>query len=267
MSTGLTRADLGPVVEEHGLRPGLRLRYAALAVVGAAASFVALAYGLFRWYYAYSRYGPAVVWRWSGPALLTAVGMAAVGTLGLILLLRTRRIRVSIHESGLVIERGSSLVVLPWVRVRGIYTAAYRDTLPWPSRRAMAELALAVDRLRSDGSVTDERIRLTRRIEALDALAEAIKKRIYPSLLAEYSRAFNEGQALAFGPVVLAPEGLRLNGRVHPWQEIGQAALARGRLILQPAEAARGRRLQLAAHRVPNVEVLLQLLEQVGQHR
>ncbi len=267
MSAGLTRADLGPLVEEHGLRRGLRLRFAGLAILGAAASLVALAYGLLRWYYAYSRYGPAVVWRWSGPSLLTAVAMAGLAVLGLVLLLGTRRIRVSVHESGLVLERGSGLLVLPWVRVRGIYTAAYRDALPWPSHRAMTGLTLAVDRLRPDGSVGEERIRLTRRVEALDALAEAIKARIYPSLLAEYSGAFNEGQALAFGPVVVAPEGLRLNGRVHPWPEVGQAALDRGRLVLQRAENTKGRDMRVPAHRVPNVEVLLQLLEQVGQRR
>ncbi len=264
---GLSRDDLGPVLEEHGLRRGLRLRFGALAALGAATSFVALAYGLFRWYYAYSRYGPAVVWRWSGPALVTAAGLAAVGGLGLILFLRTRRIRVLVHTSGLVIERGASLLVLPWARVRGIYTAAYRDALPWPARRAMTDLTLAVDHLRPDGSVSSERIHLTRRVEGLDVLAQAIKRQVYPALLAEYSGAFNEGQAVAFGPVALAPEGLRMNGRTHAWPEVGPTSLERGRLVVQPADASKGRRMQVAAHRVPNVEVLLQLLEQVGQRR
>jgi len=267
MNAGPSRADLGPLLETHSLRRGLRQRLGALAVVGAVGALAAFAYGLYRWYFAFSRYGPAVVWRWSGPAFLTALALGALGGLGVALLLRTRRIRVKVHESGLAIERGARLQIVPWERVRGIYTAAFRDALPWPSRRSMAELTLTVDQLRLDGSEGEQRIRLTRTIDGLDALAETVKKRVYPGLLAEYSRAFNEGQALQFGPVVVAPEGLRLNGRVYPWAQVGRAELARGRLVLQPDEADKGRRVRLAARRVPNVEVLLQFLEQVGQHR
>ncbi|HLF81938.1 MAG TPA: hypothetical protein VI410_09235, partial [Anaerolineales bacterium] len=59
------RPSLGQPLHEHRAQVGLRRMNGWMAAVGMLGGGLASVVGIVRWGFAYSNYGPAVVWRWS----------------------------------------------------------------------------------------------------------------------------------------------------------------------------------------------------------
>jgi hypothetical protein len=228
------------------------------AVALASAAVLAWAAAAYRAYIAYTEYGPLLVGRWvTLPLILGAV----VGILALWFALRAWRtsgLRVRQHANGLAILRGRRGQALAWVDVRALWSRAVRTGLPGltGSRRLRLEVEA------SDG----RRLRLDDRLEDFEELAGAIKGRVYPILMAGYTRAFNDRQVLPFGPVRLGPTGIE-DGPRPPlaWSEVRGANLAEGRLHIATSRPGRQAAISLPAHRIPNVEVCAQLIEEIGR--
>jgi hypothetical protein len=107
------------------------------------------------------------------------------------------------------------------------------------------------------------KFRLDHSLFEYDELAEAVKRAVYPPLLDAYTRAFNHGESLPFGPLSLAAEGIRNGRKTLRWENLGQARLERGWLEALPADRRRGPRLRFAARSIPNVDLCLQLIQEL----
>jgi hypothetical protein len=257
-------SPLGPMIQEHRLRRSVRRVQRGLAIVGFSGAAVALAVGVARWYFAYSTYGPAVVWRWSMPAFGLSLAFLTLGSVGLVLLWRTPPVRVCVHQGGLLVQRLGRTAAIPWTQIHQVHTAAYRDPLPWPSKRHLSRLTLGLGPQEGRPNDGIPRIRFTGALAGLDSLAQAVKTAVYPALLSEYTLAFNEHRPLAFGPIALHMQGLRHGDRLIDWRELQDVRLEGGQLKLLIQSAGQQSTLRLPAHQVPNVEVFLQLLQHVG---
>jgi hypothetical protein len=252
-----TAPSLGQLINVY--RPSQRRR-----VVGWIASAICLATALgcglaggYRWYLATTQYGPAVVGRWSTPWFATAAALTALGLLILLLSLRSRNLEVGLYGAGISYRRGRRILNVPWQDIQRLHASAVRYGifgLIWGG-----ELQVRLD-LRGG-----ERILLTRAIVDLPDLVEKIKRNIYPHLLAGYTRAFNQGHALEFGPLTLTGDGVIQAGRLLPWAELESADLHRGLLRLTPVQGAASRRMRLPARQIPNLDVCLQLIQNLGQ--
>ncbi len=108
------------------------------------------------------------------------------------------------------------------------------------------------------------RVRLTRTLADLDALVERVKRGAFPGLLEACRQQFNEGQTLAFGPLRLTPEGVQAGRKAIQWKDVQAVEVRDGRLVIsaRPPETTR---LRVAAGRVPNVDVCVQLVRHLGQ--
>lgn len=253
--TGPSVPDLGPVLQEHRTRSALRPALIGLAVLGLTGCALALGVGVWRWYFAYSHYGPAVVWRWSGPAWAVATLSALVGGTALLLLARNPRTLVRVYTHGLTLHRQGRTVWIPWTGIRRIHTFA--------ARKSVAGLTLEVQRAGDGGGGSRGSVRLSQSLEDLDGLGRVIKDRVYPRLLAEYNEALQQGKSLPFGPVVLSSQGVRQGKHSLRWQEMESARLDRGVLAIQAGDQAQRVRIRVAADRLPNLEVFVQLLQQL----
>ena len=249
---------LGPAQREYRTQPGT---HRAVTIAGWAAVALAVLAALFaagRALFAYQTYGPLAVDRWSSPPLMAAGGFLLAGVL-LLLLGRSRGgTIVRQHVRGLVLQRGRKGSAVPWDEIREIHTRAVRYGLgrrPWGRQ---GELILVT----RDG----RRFRLDQSLSDYDELAETIKRNVYSALLDAYTRAFNHGQSLPFGPLALTPEGIQNGRKTLRWQDVATVRLERGWLEAAPSERRAGPRLRFPARSIPNVDLCLQLIQELTPH-
>jgi hypothetical protein len=252
-----TAPAFGQPIQVYG--PSTRRRTAGwvlLALVLTMGFSCALSGG-YRWYLATTQYGPAVVGRWSTPWFIAAAALTGLGFVIAVLMWRSRGLAVSLYDAGLGYRRGGHTKLTPWGDIRRLNASAVRYGifgLIWGG-----EMQVRLD-LRDGGQ-----IRLTRAVADLPDLVEKIKQRIYPHLLAGYTRAFNQGHAIEFGPITLNGDGVLKGKKLMPWTELAGAELERGVLRLTPVQGGSARRMKVPAHHIPNLDVCLQLIQTLGQ--
>jgi len=256
-ATSETAPSLGQLINVY--RPSRRRRIALWILLssGLVAALISALAGGYRWYLATTQYGPAVVSKWSTPWFIAAAAFAGLSLAISIFILRGRRLEVSLHGAGIVYQNGRTRISIPWQDIQRLHASAVRYGifgLIWGG-----EMEVRLD-IRGG-----QQIRLTRAIAKLPDLVEKIKRNIYPHLLASYTRAFNQGQALEFGPLTLNGEGVMRAGRLLPWAQLASADLQRGVLKLTPVKGGPGRRITLPAQQIPNLDVCLQLIQNLGQ--
>jgi hypothetical protein len=67
-----------------------------------------------------------------------------------------------------------------------------------------------------------------------------------------------------FGPIILTPQGV-INGRkALRWQDIGEIQLVKGRLELHPIKEMRRSKFSFPSHKIPNIDLCLQILQYFG---
>ena len=256
--TSSVETRLGSILRVHRVRPSLR-RGAMLGALGLASAAVLLwTYGAYRGFVAYTEYGPLLVGRWLSGPLALATGCGVVSVWAGARAWRSSRLRVRLHEHGLAIIRGRRGRALVWDDVVALWSRAERTGLP----------GLAGSRrLRLDVETTDrKRLRLDDSLEGFETLAAEVKGHVYPGLLEDYTRAFNEHRPLDFGLLTLNHSGIQDGGRpALLWQEVQGARIDTGRLLIQTTLPGRQSARSLPANRIPNVELCAQLIQEIRQ--
>jgi hypothetical protein len=233
----------------------LRGLYSFLTFFGFGGAILAFSFAVWRWYFAYRHFGPAVVWRWSSPTLGASAGLTVIGFFGAIALWRSRGVTVTVSEKKLTVQRGVTRFTIPWEQIEAVYTSAVRYGLFGTAREGRAKLIL---RLR-DG----KRIRFSDAMEDLPQLSDSIKGYLYPRLLEAKRDDFNQGEALSFGPVTIAPSGLMIRSTKLSWDQLESATLHEGYLEVVPKANGKRTRLRILASKVPNVDLSLQLIQEL----
>lgn len=249
--------DPGPPNREHRVRQGVSTRSFALALAGWISSVLALVIGLWRWSYAYMRFGPVVVWRLSVPWVAAGIVLALLGVVFLAGWIHDRGLVVQVHRNGMIIRRGSRVVTLPWSHVESIRVRAIKYGMgrySWASSSSMV--------LTTKGG---RRLRLSDRLTEFGALVDATKRHVYPLLMEELRASFNQGDPLPFGPLMLTSIGVHSGKRLFPWPGIEEVALGEGHLVLLGNNGKQAAQLRVPAHQVPNVDLCVQLIQLLGQ--
>ncbi|MEW6569107.1 MAG: DUF6585 family protein [Chloroflexota bacterium] len=266
--------DLGPLLSEHRPRPSSRWPFALLSAAAFPGAIVSGAIGLSRWYFAYGHLGPAVAWRWSGAAFALTVVLAGAGLVGLVLWLRPSVPLVQVRQDGLRLVRGRRSRSFRWSQVRQVHTSAIRYRLPGLGRRTEAELHLGFrppgEAAAVPSGTTSSHliwVHLPHTLSDFDGLTAAVKSQVYPLLLSEMARAFSQGQSLSFGRLHLTMEGVRMGRRLLRWTDLARVRLENGVVRLRPTPSSRSRELRLHAHRLPNLEVCLHLIDYLSRQR
>jgi len=203
-----------------------------------------------------THFGPAVLWRSLHPYLWVIIGSAILAGIGLSFLHRSRRQEIQLSPMGITWRKGSKLWVYRWDEIKNIFITSIRYGIMefiWANK---IEVVLYLQ----EGS----RIKINRAFENIGMLVDTIKHYVYPIMVDKIRIAFNQGEPMHFGPITLTSQGV-LNGRkTLRWEDIGKIELQRGRLNLQPIDQKHGTKLSVSAHKIPNIDLCLQILHHFG---
>ena len=242
-------------VTSHPVRPGIRRTYLAVTLLGFLTAVAAFVWAISRWYFAYHNYGPAVVGRWTAPALILASVLTIVGVIGLLLYLSSRSYFVITNEAGVQIKKLYKKASIPWedidfVRSSSIHYGAAK--LEWGKR---STLWLHTS---SGGTFC-----FTNNLMDFNNLAETIKANLYPRYLEQYRQNLNQGQSIDFGPIQLTPRGIVIGRKKCDWSMIKDVSLARGRLTITTKDEQRKKVYSLPVRKIPNSDLCAHLIQNI----
>lgn len=250
-------SELGLQTGTHRLRRILRLAYPSLGLTGLLATLALWALAAWRWLFAYSTYGPALVWRVTFPLILLSAATLAIGLAGVLARIRLGPLVITTFQRGMTVRRGRRGKLIRWSHIRNLRTSAVRygfSGLSWGHR---ASITLTLD--------SGEKFRFTSALNDVDGLIAAVKGNVYPRLLDEYTREFNQGHALGFGPLMLSSQGIERGRSRLDWANLGRASLENGRLVLTPRTGSEGSKIRIEARRIPNVDLCLQFIQHLSK--
>jgi hypothetical protein len=222
-----------------------------MAILGLAAGGGFLLIGVYRWTFALSNYGPAVVWRWSMAWLVVGLFFLLVGLVGAAWVFRWNWLVVTSFENGLEIRRRNRTSTVTWGEVQAILVSGVTYGvlgLIW-GRRSSLRLETA----------SGQKPRFTDTLAGLAQLITTIKRHVYPRLLNEYFTHLRNGQPIAFGPLQVRPEGVAKGPRRFSWGDVATAELKDGKILIKTNQ--KGSPIRVRASAVPNAEICLQLVQ------
>lgn len=239
----------------HPIKLELRRTYLAVTMLGLIGAIAAFAYAIYRWYFAYHHFGPAVVRRWTTPALILSLVLAAIGAIGLILYLSARSYRVVTNETSLQIQKRNRAISIPWEEIEFVRSSSIRygvAKLDWGNRSTLWVHT-------SSGQV----FRFVNNLMDFNSLAEAVKAALYPRYLARYREDLNQGRSINFGPIQLTPNGIVFGRKECHWSTLEDVSLARGRLTITANEGQRMKSYSIPAKKIPNSDLCAQLIQNI----
>jgi hypothetical protein len=239
----------------HPVKLELLRTYMAVTTLGFIGAIAAFIWAIFRWYFAYHHFGPAVVGRWTTPALILSLVFAATGAIGLILYMSARSYRVTTNEINVLIKKRNHAVSIPWEEIKFVRSSSIRygvAKLEWGNRSTLWIHT-------SSGQV----FRFVNNLKDFNSLAETVKANLYPRYLAHYRQYLNQGQSIDFGPVQLTPNGIVFGRKECHWSELEGVSLARGRLTITVNRGPRMKSYSIPARKIPNSDLCAQLIQNI----
>ncbi len=249
----------GPLLAEHRARSVLRVQAQAVAAAGLSLAIVAAAMGVWAGAFALEHYGQAALTRWISVWAWSAGLLALAAGVGLLRVVSLRKEWVRIYPTGMAVRGTGGIAFVPWDQIHEMQIQLVRYGLPVLTARLEAALLL---RFGEQGQV-----RLTHALDGFDSVVQRVKQEVYPRLLEEYTQTFNAGGEVTFGPIRLTGIGISGRRRMISWQELDAVSLEQG--VLRITQIRNGRRstITFPASRIPNVDLCLQLIQQLGRHR
>ena len=253
----LDQKNLGRLIRRFHFRP-MGFRDAGTVLLpGTLAVLVPLYYGYARAHYAKVYYGPVAMDQWSRPwYALALIALLIFLILGVLRIIASRQ-SVSVYERGLRLSFGPQKN-LRWEEIAGLATETSHYHFFGISLKNSFQGMIYPN--------IHKPIRLTNNIQDLPELLTLIKARLYPRLLPNLVANLEKGQSLHFGPLAMRKDGLILSnkktsnvGQTVPWVRLQSVDVVSGYLVVELSDHTR-RKLPIS--KIPNIELLLQLIQQ-----
>lgn len=243
--------ELGNALMMHKARRRERRLHLVMATLGLVGGGGFLLVGIYRWTFALSNYGPAVVWRWSAAWLIIGFMFLLIGFVGAAWVFRWNWLTVTTFENGLEVKRRNRISTVAWSEIQAVLVSGVTYGvlgLIWGTR---SSLRLEISAGRNQ--------RFPDTLAGLAQLITTIKRKVYPRLLNEYSAHLKSGQPIAFGPLQVRPEGVAKGQRRLSWSEVASAELKDGKILIKTNQS--GAPIRVRTNAVPNAEICLQLVQ------
>jgi hypothetical protein len=238
---------------EYRVRRSVQRTYGVIAIVGAVSAMVFFCFSIWSWYFAYSNYGPAAVWRWSELPFYVSLGLGAIAIVATLFWLRSRSLVVRTSDDALIVLRGRKLKSTQWGEIESIIAVAERTWSPFNSERERFQIWVQL--------YSGKRQRFGTTLDNVQQLAATIKRQIYPLLLEKYRRQLAENEAIDLGAVQISREGIGIKRRQIKWQELSGVELQSGKLVVHYQNTQRGMKVAIPSRKVKNMDLCIQLIE------
>ena len=260
-------SEIGPLIATYRRRRGV---FFSLLLPGFLGVLAPLAYGTFLLNYAYAKHGPVAAASWSRPWFqLATLALVIFGILVTYRLLLARRF-VSVYKMGVRLRLNPLHTrQLRWDQITGISNTILQDHFFGIRLRTRQRAILYPN---AGGPLT-----LGEDLENLPELVSRLKAGLYPRLLSGLTSDFESGKWLYFGPIAINKQGMRLRrnrsrnqqpqsersadkkGTFLTWDRIEHLTVHSGELVVELRDQSPNR---IPVSRIPNLELLLQIIQQ-----
>lgn len=185
--------------------------------------------------------------------ILTGILVLLVGLCAWLWYRRTK-LRVEVFEQGVVYTTAKGVVPLRWTEITSIFQQITKVRVNLIPVRTIYRYTLVTNQ--------GQKHVFTSGIKGIPKLGQELQQRVTAVLMPIYTAAYNRGEWLQFGKLSLSKMGLSNGKETIGWNEVTGAALSNGYVTIR----RQGKRLAwktLAAQSVPNLVVLLNIIDQI----
>lgn len=209
-----------------------------------------LAYGYTRYLDGFNHHGELAAITWSRQWFLLVVLAFISCSLLIVHRLRLANRYIAIHQKGVILAR-QQIITLRWEEISGIATTAYQPSL-FGMQRAIRYRATLFPNIGKPISIHGSYVNLPECISR-------IKAKLYPRLTTALTPLFMSGKWIFFGPVAIQRNNLRFQKIEIPWSKVRRVSVVKGDLVVELVDKSSKR---ISAGKIPNIEILLQLIDQ-----
>jgi len=247
---------LGTVQQVYPLRKTNKWGNVVAAVVLLGGAAAVLVGGLWYTYDQWQHLGPAIVGRTIIPVLLLTVILFALGAWAAWAAYSNWKRAAVLYMNGLAYSDRKGVQAWRWDEVASLTSAVTKHYTNGIYTGTTHTYTL----LKNDGS----RIVLGDTISNVEELSNRIREKIFPLLYKRYADAYNSGQRVLFGPVAISKsEGLQVGKKAYPWDQVEKIAIHQGFIKISKRDGGWFSGANVAASTIPNVELLISIVDQV----
>jgi hypothetical protein len=226
-----------------------------LVILGLLGTGVAFTIAFLRWNFAFSHYGPAVVWQWAAPALIAGALFSLVWLAALLYWAIQRHHFAWVHAEGVTLQRGRRRAHFPWEKLVDLNLSVVQYGLPFWKWGSHSSASLSTQ----NGNL----LRFQGRMRELDTFTNAIKHYLYPQRLREYRQMLEGKETINFGPLKCSSDGLTFRKKQYTWDKVISANLDSGRLIISIENDKGNATIQIPAKKISNPDLCAQLIKNI----
>lgn len=246
----------GLAVEVFSIKRRNRIGNVASMIIFLAGAAAVFLYGVYTAYTKWTRFGPAVVWNTIWPPLLISGVLFILGAISIWSVYRNVGKAVVVYDQGLAYKDHQGLKQWRWDDFRQMYadvTRHYTNSI----YTGTTHIYTLVNR-------NDEKIILKDVFNDVEKIAGYVREKTFPIFYKQKADAYNAGDMVSFGPVKLSKDGgLTISSKNYPWDEIEEVSIQKGQLSVKKVGGKWLSGATSYASVIPNLEVLLALLDQV----
>lgn len=184
------------------------------------------------------------------------VGGAALFFAVLLGILTWKRLRSTIvtFDDGIAWEEGDGVRTLRWDQVTAVAASRTRHSINFIPTGSTYRYTVDMD-------TGEPKVLTTYNTAHVESVGEHIIEKVMPRIFEECVEAFDRGEEVQFGPVVIGRDlGIKYKQKVFPWEEIGAIDVDAGTFICTRAGGGWGRGVAISIGDIPNFEALYGIL-------
>jgi hypothetical protein len=222
----------------------------------------------------YARYGPVLAISWSGRWFIIGGIIFLICLVGGLYNFSRNQPVVRLHAQGLYIDKRNPLI-MPWEQINGIASGIIVKT-GWSRENRLVRYSAIIYPTKGRPVYLHGSNNGGRGIPALAELVQQVKANLYPYLHAELSRMFRSGLPLYFGPVAIDHTGFKFQHntplpgtRSVPWEKVKHISVQSGFFLVELTDQINrdktGKTIRLPVAKIPNLELMLKIIDQYVQ--
>lgn len=228
----------------------------SLGVLFLLGALVAFLFALWNAYDRWQRFGPAVILNALIGPLLVALVLGAIALMLAWSAFNNWQKAAVVYQNGLAYRDRKGVRAWNWHEINALTSAVTKHY----TNGVYTGTTHVYTLINKDG----QKMVLNDSLQEVEALAGEVRKHIFPLLYDEYTQAYNTGQVCSFGPVKISKaEGIQVRNKAYPWQDISEVSIQRGVLSIKKKDGGWFSGASAPAGSIPNLEVMLSIIDQV----